>query len=180
MRRLADIVGGRLILRLMSPEALRATAECDVDAVSKLTGLKIPPDWSEVAPLAERRLKQIDADPRYLPWSIRAIVLRDTEDVAGYINFHAPAGSQDLKPHGPGAVELGYTVIARHRRRGIASEAVRMVIAWAKERGADAFVFSISPVNIASLALARRLGAVKVGSHVDEEDGPEDVYLLKS
>jgi hypothetical protein len=54
-----------------------------------------------------------------------------------------------------------------------------MLIDWAKPRGADAFVFSVSPRNIASRALIARRGAVTVGSHIDEEDGLEDIYLLK-
>jgi RimJ/RimL family protein N-acetyltransferase len=175
-----DIVGERLVLRLVSPEALAATVEADLAAVARLVGLTLPPDWAEVAPLAKRRLAQIETDAEYLPWSIRAIALRETGDVVGYANFHDRLGAEYLKAHAPSAVELGYEIFAAHRLKGYGGETVRMLIKWASERGADGFVFSISPGNAASLKLVARLGAVKVGSHIDEEDGPEDVYLLKS
>jgi ribosomal-protein-alanine N-acetyltransferase len=175
-----DIVGGRLMLRLIPPAALQKTVEGDIAAVAQLTGLSISQEWTEVAPLAKRRLSQLEADPDYLPWSIRALALRDTRHVVGYVNFHAAPGSDEIAHYAPKAVELGYTVNAPHRRRGYGGEAVRLLIAWARTRGADAFVFSISPHNRASLALVARLGAVKVGSHIDEEDGPEDEYLLKT
>jgi RimJ/RimL family protein N-acetyltransferase len=174
-----DILSNRLILRLISAAALRATVEGDVAAVARLTGLGVPAGWREIAPLAKRRLLQLELDPDYLPWSIRAIAVRETKDVVGYGNFHAAPGAEDLKAYAPRAVELGYTVLGAYRRQGFGSEAVRMLIDWAKARGADAFVFSVSPRNIASRALIARLGAVKVGSHIDEEDGLEDIYLVK-
>jgi ribosomal-protein-alanine N-acetyltransferase len=174
-----DIIGDRLILRLIPRAALQATVEGDIGAVARFTGLDIPEAWGEIAALAKRRNAQIEEDPRYVPWSIRAIVLRGSKEVVGYINFHAAPGSDDLKRYSPNAVEVGYTVFAGHRRRGYGGEVVRMMMAWAEERGVDAFLFSISPDNSASLSLVARLGAAKVGSHIDEEDGPEDVYLVK-
>ena len=173
-----DIVSSRLILRLLSPSALAAVSEGDLARLTQLTGLNLEDKWVNDR-VAQRRLKQIEADPGYLPWSVRAIALRESKEIVGYINFHAAPGSGDLMRYSPRAVEFGYAVTARHRRQGYAGEAVRMMIGWACERGVNAFVFSISPNNTASLALAARLGAVKVSSHIDEEDGPEDVYLLK-
>jgi RimJ/RimL family protein N-acetyltransferase len=37
-------------------------------------------------------------------------------------------------------------------------------------------VVSIRPDNIASRRLAEQLGFKQIGSHVDEEDGLEDIY----
>jgi hypothetical protein len=49
---------------------------------------------------------------------------------------------------------------------------------WARERGAHNFIFSIALGNAASRGLALKLGARKIGVQIDEEDGPEDVFLL--
>jgi RimJ/RimL family protein N-acetyltransferase len=175
-----DIVGGRLTLRLLPRAALEATVEGDIAAVAYLTGVEASRTWSEeVAHLAKRRISQIEKDPNYMPWGIRAIVLRESNNAVGYVNFHAAPGSDELKRYSQNAVELGYTVFGGYRRRGYGGEAVGTMIAWARQQGADAFVFSVSPGNAASLALVARLGAVKVGAHIDEEDGPEDEYLLK-
>ncbi len=43
--------------------------------------------------------------------------------------------------------------------------------------GVRKFVASISPDNAASQALIARLGFTQVGQVLDDEDGPEDVYL---
>lgn len=74
--------------------------------------------------------------------------------------------------------EFGYTIFEKHRRRGYVEEAVRALMAWARERGARHFIFSIAPGNEASQGLAAKLGARKIGVQIDEEDGPEDVLLL--
>jgi RimJ/RimL family protein N-acetyltransferase len=77
-------------------------------------------------------------------------------------------------------VELGYTVYSEFRRRGYASEAAARLMDHAHgARGVSRFVVSISPENVPSLALARKLGFVKVGAQWDEEDGPEDVFLFE-
>ena len=38
------------------------------------------------------------------------------------------------------------------------------------------FLLSISPENAPSLALAEKLGFRKIGSKIDEEDGPEEIW----
>jgi hypothetical protein len=38
------------------------------------------------------------------------------------------------------------------------------------------FVVSIGPTNVASIALAQQLGFRRIGSHIDEVDGPEQIF----
>jgi ribosomal-protein-alanine N-acetyltransferase len=128
-------------------------------------------------PLARLRLTQLAVDPAYLPWSIRAIVLRETLNVVGYVNFHGRPDRHDFTGT-PDTAEFGYTVFPPFRRQGIARETVAILIEWARQRGGQNFVFSIAPGNAESLALARQFGARKMGTQIDETDGPEDVYLL--
>ena len=65
------------------------------------------------------------------------------------------------------------------RRRGYATEAVEGILAWARdERGVRQFVASISPGNVPSLALVRRLGFRETGRQWDDEDGEELVFEL--
>jgi ribosomal-protein-alanine N-acetyltransferase len=179
MKGFDDIASERLILRLLPREALLATAAGDIARVSRGVGLALSPAWSEVASLARRRLAQLETDPDYAPWGIRAIALQSVGEVVGYVNFHASPGSEDLKKYAPRAVELGYTIFAEHRRQGYAGETARAMMNWALARKADGFVFSISPSNLPSLSLVRRFNGVKVGSQIDEEDGPEDIYFVR-
>jgi RimJ/RimL family protein N-acetyltransferase len=117
------------------------------------------------------RLEQMAAEPAYPPWSIRAIVLRHRPIMIGFLNCHGIPRC--------GRVELGYEIFPSHRRNGYAFEAVTAFLRWAGRRGVSEAVFSISPDNRASRALNRKLGAEKIGSHVDEKDGLEDIYLLR-
>jgi ribosomal-protein-alanine N-acetyltransferase len=172
-----DIVTGRLVLRLLSLEALEATEAGNVVKAALLLDLKLPPDWAEIAPLASRRLKQLPDCPQYAPWAIRAIALRATNEAVGYVNFHELPQRHELAQK-DACAELGYTVFGSHRRKGYVEEAVRALMDWARERGARHFIFSISPGNAPSQGLAHKFGAHRIGVQIDEEDGPEEVFLL--
>lgn len=174
---MSDIFSRRLILRLLPPEALDAATAGDLTSLSQFLGIAVPPSWSDLAWLADLRRKQLDTDPGNLPWSIRAIVLRTSHEIAGYINFHERPGVHAFT-NTPNTAEFGYAIDPAFRRRGFGEEAVRRLMEWAQDQGVENFVFSISPDNAASLALARKLGARKIGTQIDEKDGPEDVHLL--
>lgn len=173
----SDIITPRLVLRLLSLEALQATEASRIEEASGLLKLKLPAEWADLAPLARLRLAQLDGRPQYHPWSIRAIALRGTLEAVGYVNFHDVPGRHELA-QADACAEFGYTVFAAHRRRGYVEETIRALIDWARERGARYFIFSISPGNAASQAFARKLGVRRIGMQIDEEDGPEDVFLL--
>jgi [ribosomal protein S5]-alanine N-acetyltransferase len=98
-------------------------------------------------------------------------------------------------PSFAGKFEVGYTILSNFRRQGFALEAVRGLFDWAKhepetsvlhepgtsvlhEPGLRTFVASVSPTNLASLAVIAKLGFVQVGRQWDEEDGEELVFEL--
>jgi RimJ/RimL family protein N-acetyltransferase len=88
-------------------------------------------------------------------------------------------GADYLKDLAPGGVELGYFVMPGWRRRGLAEEAALGIMDWARRvHGLSRFVISISPQNAASTAMARKLGFARIGSHIDEADGYEDILAL--
>jgi RimJ/RimL family protein N-acetyltransferase len=176
---LADIETDRLTLRLVPVAALEATALGDRDSVSRIVGCAISEEWSDVAGLAKMRLGQLATDPGYLPWSIRAVILRDTNEAVGYANFHAGPVPHPQFPAADNMAELGYTIFAPYRRRGFAREVLTALLKFAHVNGADQAVVSISPDNEPSLSLAAGFGFTKIGTQIDEVDGPEDVFLLK-
>lgn len=98
----------------------------------------------------------------------------------GHIGFHTAPGADYLKPFSPDAVEFGFTVFPPFRRNGFAHEASVALMDWARQsHGVTWFVLSISPGNIPSQSLAARLGFVRIGSHIDEIDGLEDVLEFR-
>ncbi len=166
----------RLVLRTLPPASLAALVAGDSPEASRLAGCDLGDFPEAERAIAELRLKDLTADPAYLPWSLRAMALKPALTFVGHFNFHTGPDPDYLKELAPGGVELGYFVLPAHRRRGLAEEAARGMMDWAaRARGIALFVVSISPQNAASVAMARKLGFAKIGSHIDEADGYEDI-----
>lgn len=176
-----DIETPRLLLRLLSPVALRAGLLGDLATVERSLGATVPTDLLDDLGALAFSQAQLEVDPGYLPWSARAMVLRESMSMIGRIRFHTRPDPDYLHIHARNAVEFGYDVFASHRRKGYAAEALAGTMSWAKAtHGIGRFVLSISPANIPSRNLALKFGFVKVGAHDDPVDGTEDVYLLDS
>lgn len=171
----------RLDLIPMTPAFLQASLDGDLAACEARIGLDIPADWLNKTGVMRRRLTQLQADPTLQPWLIRAVSLRQERVMVGYIGFHDQPGAAYLNELAPGGAEFGYTIFPRFRRNGYAREASLALMQWAHtEHGVTRFVVSISPTNTPSLNLAHQLGFTKIGAHIDEEDGPEDIFELKA
>ena len=166
----------RLVLQLLPAGALAALAEGDKAEASRLAGCPLPDFPDEERSIAAVRLKDLTADSGYWPWSLRAMALKPDFVFVGHFNFHSKPGADYLKEIAPGAVEFGYFVMPAYRRRGLAEEAARAMMDWAARFHAiSRFVVSIRPDNVASVAMAQKLGFARIGSHIDETDGYEDI-----
>jgi ribosomal-protein-alanine N-acetyltransferase len=165
----------RLDLVAMSPAFLDAVLSGRRADAETIAGLKLPGSWPDERDRRLLRLRrdQMRRDPGCHEWLIRAMVLPDEgHAMIGHIGFHGP-------PQTVGRAELGYSVVPARRRRGYAIEGARTLMDWAaNEHGVTSFFVSIAPDNVASLALAARLGFVQVGEQIDEEDGLEYVFQL--
>lgn len=171
------IRSARLDLIPLSRAFLEATRDGARERLPRMLGADVPDDWPSSMRLVEMRLGDLRDDPALATWLLRALVLREERRMLGHAGFHSAPGAAYLEPFAPGGVELGYTVFERDRRRGYATEASLALIEWARrEHGVARFALSIRPDNTASLRLARRLEFLRVGSHLDVEDGPEDVF----
>ena len=78
-------------------------------------------------------------------------------------------------------VEIGYSVLPRHRGRGYATE-IAMTMWRAAAPRADVRVLraTVRPDNEASLRIIRGAGLVHVGEQDDPEDGLELIYELSA
>jgi ribosomal-protein-alanine N-acetyltransferase len=175
----ATIHTDRLDLVPFTAEFLHASLDGDLATAEELLGVPLPATWPESPDTLARRLRQLEADPSLEPWLLRAIVLREVHTMVGHIGFHEAPGPEHYREIAPGAAEFGYTICGPYRRRGYAREAALALMDWAhREHGVPRFVLTISPDNLPSQALATHLGFVRIGSHIDEVDGLEDILLL--
>ncbi len=122
------------------------------------------------------RLRQMREDERFRIWCAHVIVLDG--QMIGHAGYHGPPGVNANDD--PEAVEFGYRIYEPYRGRGHATEAARMLIDLAERRaGIRRFVLSVAPDNEPSLAIVRKLGFVRTGEQMDEEDGLEHVFELR-
>lgn len=172
------IRSARLDLITLTPAMLDAALAGDLALASQLMGLEVPEEWLEERDLIVIRRDQVVAQPNLQPWLLRAIGLRAERRMIGHFNFHTAPGPDYLQELAPGGVELGYTIFESFRRRGFALEASQSMMDWAhREHGVTRFIVSISPTNVPSLGMARKLGFHDhLGQQIDEEDGPEDIF----
>ena len=165
----------RLDLIPVPPAVIRAALDGDRPGMERLLGITVPADWEVRREFLELRLRELEADPALQPWLMRCICLRGEGRLIGDIGFHAapvtpPASSRK-------SAELGYCVLEAWRRRGFAQEAIEALIQWAcDQHEVNRFLLSISPENQPSLALAAKLGFRRIGSKIDELDGPEEIF----
>jgi RimJ/RimL family protein N-acetyltransferase len=111
-------------------------------------------DLSEAAPLIQRMLDHLAADPRFGSW---AVVERETG---------VPAGSVLLKPlpDGGGEIEIGWHLHPDSWGRGLATEAARALLARGFALGLSEIWAVTHPDNQRSVRVCGKLGMRLLGS----------------
>ncbi len=167
------IIGGVPDIRFvqLSPAALAALIDGDLDAASAAAGTPLSQFLVDEAWLWRIRLADIEADPRAAQWIARAVVAEPEGVVVGHAGFHGP-------PDADGVVEVAYSVDPAFRRRGYAKAMLRALLERADDdRDVTAVRASIRPDNVGSRAVIAGTGFRKIGEQWDPEDGLEDVFL---
>lgn len=163
----------------MSQDFLEASLSEDRQKTEAIINLKVSDDWFAEKDIISIRLNDYRTDTEYFPWGLRAIGLRESREMVGFIGFHSRPDSSYLRSFAPNAIEFGYTIFFAYRRRGFALEAITSLMKWAvKRQPIDNFIASVSPANIASTSLIKKLGFDKIAEQTDEIDGLEFVYRL--
>ena len=162
----------------MTADFLAISLSGNREAASEAIGLTLPPEWFTEYVLMDIRLAQLRQDPTLQPWLLRAIALRDEPHMIGQIGFHTAPAPDYLHAYAPQGIELGYRICPSHQNQGYATEACKVLMAWATAvHHINQFVLTIAPNNTPSQHIAQRFGFVKVGEHIDEANGLEEIFL---
>jgi [ribosomal protein S5]-alanine N-acetyltransferase len=162
----------------MTPEFVEAVLDGRREEAAQLLDVELPDEFPSEG---ERgflglRLRQMREDERFRTWCANAVVLDGL--MIGHAGYHGPPGVNSTQ--NPDAVEYGYTIFPAWRGHGYATRAAVMLMDLAEERaGIRHFVLSVAPTNDPSLAIIRKLGFVRTGEQMDEEDGLEHVFELE-
>ncbi len=114
----------------------------------------IPPEWPlpdlrTYLPVYARRLA--DA-PSLLGWGVWLIVHAHHQTLVGDAGFKG-------QPDSTGMIEIGYSTLPQYRRRGLAFEAVRALVAWAfRQPGVARITADCLPDNQPSIRILEKLG----------------------
>ncbi|MEV6302079.1 GNAT family N-acetyltransferase [Actinoplanes sp. NPDC051861] len=158
----------------LSPAALAALVDGDLDAASTAAGHPLTPYLVDENWLWRIRLDDIAGNPQAADWIARAAIAEPDGIVVGHGGFHGP-------PDADGVVEVAYSVDPALRRRGYARAMLGELLRRADEDPAVTAVrASIRPDNVGSRATIAGFGFKKVGEQWDQEDGLEDVYIRSS
>ena len=104
-------------------------------------------------------------------FGVYQVLERGTDEVVGGIGF--------IHPPEDGAVEVGYGLSESARGRGLATEALRAVIARSSQLRVATVVAMTAVDNLPSQRVLERLGFTRLdGVLVDEEDGPLSRWVL--
>ncbi len=165
-----------LDLDLLAESARGREARAEVEA---RWGGEVADDWFDDVAHFVIFCDRLASDPTTL-WLMRGIRWRGDDDragaVVGHVGFHGGPGVHDLSAWTPVGVEMGWTVLPQWRGRGIATEAVGALAAWALDRAVTGVVAGIDPANVASRRVAGRVGFERVGE-VEEDGQTEDIWL---
>ena len=170
------IVTSRLELHHLSVQAIVELFEKKNDSVALLDRSFTNPHRVLVdssGPLAWR-VPQVKVDPSVNRWFVRYIVLKQSQEVIGSTSFHGV-------PDADGMMEIGLGIEEAFRNKGYAREALAGMWKWVcAYPEVKTLRYTVSPDNLASIAVINYFGFEYKGQQIDEEDGPENIYEMST
>ena len=127
----SSILTERLELRLGTVETSRAELE-GREVLSRALGVAVPADWPPDLyddDAVRHTLRRLEQTQNVDPFAFYYFILRP-QSGGGPQGTLIGAGGFKAPPDANGEVELGYAVVSSYQRRGLASEAVRGMLAF--------------------------------------------------
>lgn len=153
--RALQLLTERLELKSLSAQAAAALPE-DRENACRDIGAQLAEAWPDPDLLGVLR-RQAAASPDSECFGVWVMIERDSRCVVGDIGFHGP-------PDEAGAIEVGYSVVPSHRRRGYATEAAVALIEWARSQpSVHGIVAGCDPQNVPSVRTLERVGFYRTG-----------------
>ena len=120
------------------------------------------------------RLPRIRQNPEYAKYLLRVAVLKDNSIIIASAGFHDA-------PDSDGMIEIGFGVDKKYQGRGFGQELLHGMWSWVvNDPQVKTLRYTVSPDNLISQHIIKKLGFKHNGQQIDEEDGPEDIYELSA
>lgn len=165
----------RLELTPFPSDVARAILAGNWPLIADILGSPFPDEWRRDGwSWLGHHLERAERHPFSPAWGPRLLLREEVIDdgtrvrktVIGEAGFHGPPDD--------GWLEVGYMIVAEHRRQGFAEEALRALLRWASDQPDVAgFEASVDPGNLASRNLLRKLGFEEEGRYQHHIRGEE-------
>lgn len=120
------------------------------------------------------RLPRIRQNPEYAKYLLRVAVLKYNPIIIGSAGFHDA-------PDSDGMIEIGFGVDKKYQGKGFGQELLNGMWSWVvNDPQVKTLRYTVSPDNLISQHIIKKLGFKHNGQQIDEEDGPEDIYELSA
>ena len=120
------------------------------------------------------RLPRIRQNPEYAKYLLRIAVLKDNPIIIASAGFHDA-------PDSDGMIEIGFGIDKKYQGRGFGQELLRGMWSWViNDPKVKTLRYTVSPDNLISQHIIKKLGFKYNGQQIDEVDGPEDIYELSA
>lgn len=144
-----------------------ALRDGDGNAAEQMLGITIPDDFAAMNDVWTF-MSGLLSDPANAGWTMNAIVCDGV--IVGNAGFKGA-------PTADGEVEMGYSVLEAHRRRGIAVAAARLLLdRVTQDPSVTRVITTIRPDNAASIAVSASAGLTPAGDRIHERWGRQLVF----
>ena len=166
----------RLLLYTVLPSEYEALAVNEADANLWLDrGFSDPDKYFLNNPNPIKyRLPRIRQNPEYAKYLLRVAVIKDNPIIIASAGFHDA-------PDSDGMIEIGFGVDKRYQGRGFGQELLHGMWSWVvTDQQVKTLRYTVSPDNLISQHIIKKLGFKHKGQQIDDVDGPEDIYELSA
>jgi [ribosomal protein S5]-alanine N-acetyltransferase len=120
------------------------------------------------------RLPEVRQNPEYAKYLLRVAVIKDNPIIIGSAGFHNA-------PDSDGMIEIGFGVDKKYQGNGYGQEILHGMWSWVvNDPLVKTLRYTVSPDNLISHHIIKKLSFEYKGQQIDEKDGPEDIYALSS
>ena len=122
----------------------------------------------------KHRLPRVRQNPEYAKYLLRVAVLKDNPIIVASAGFHDA-------PDSDGMIEIGFGVDKKYQGNGYGQEMLHGMWSWViNDPLVKTLRYTVSPDNLISQHIIKKLGFEYKGQQMDEVDGPEDIHELSA
>ena len=122
----------------------------------------------------KHRLPRVRQNPEYAKFLLRVAVLKDNPIIIASAGFHDA-------PDSDGMIEIGFGVAKKYQGNSYGQEILHGMWSWVvNDPLVKTLRYTVSPDNLISQYIIKKLGFEYKGQQIDEKDGPEDIYELSA